>query len=183
MQYEPIILELMSRIKVLESDVSNMKESISSLKSIIQLQEMQDSNSQENISSQTGGQNSAPYTKTTDQMISACYKYGKEAYQNPGINIWSLAGSAAQETGMNRNSAFMYICAVKNMLGGTVFKRAINTKALRHYLAAICQDYGEDGLRTAITSVRENIAYRQHCSLPSGSIASVCEEFERKLMD
>lgn len=82
---------------------------------------------------------------------------------------------------MNRNSAFMYICAVKNMLEGSVFKRAVNIKALKYYLEAICQDYGADGLRKAVFSVRQNIAYRQRFHLPSDSISAVCDEYERKL--
>lgn len=184
MQYESIILELMSRIKVLESDVSSMKKSISTLESILSLQEIQDSIDKENFSPVNSQNSTSPtsYTKTTDQMIYACYKRGKEAYQNPHVNIWSLADNVAQETGMNRNSAFMYIHAVKNMLGGTVFKRAVNAKALRYYFEAIYQDYGADGLRTAISSVRKNISYRQHCGLPYASISSICEEYERKLV-
>ena len=126
-------------------------------------------------------QGTVSYTKTTDQMIDACYRKGVEAYEHSDTNIWPLADSVSAATGMNRSSAFMYICAVKSMLTGTVFKRAINTRALRRYFQSIQQDYGAEGLRTAISSVRKNIAYREGFHLPSDSLIGVCEEYEAKL--
>ncbi len=172
----------MSRIKVLETEISNMKESISNLESAILSGGTENSNQAENLLSPAGGQGSSSYTKTTDQMIDACYLRGKEAYGSPGVNIWSLADTVAGETGMNRNSAFMYICAVKSMLEGVVFKRAVNTRALKRYFSAIHHDYGDAGLRRAVASVRKNISYRESFHLPSDSICAVCDEYEKKLM-
>ena len=114
-------------------------------------------------------------------MIDACYKKGTEAYERPEANLWSLADWVTAETGMNRSSAFMYISAVKSMLSGTVFKRAINTRALRRYFQSIYDDYGAEGLRNAVSSVRQNIAYRESFHLPSDSISGVCDEYEAKL--
>lgn len=181
MQYEAILLELMSRIKVLESDISTMKASISNLESAVLSEQTGSSDPVQSAPSPARGQNPTSYTKTTDQMIDACYLRGKEAYETPGVNIWSLADAVTNETGMNRNSAFMYIHAVKSMLEGVVFKRAVNTRALKRYFSAIHRDYGEDGLRRAVASVRKNISYRESFHLPSDSICAVCDEYERKL--
>ena len=182
MQYDAIILELMSRIKTLEEEVSHLKSTVSALESC-------NSAPADEVSSLLSGKNSShsekqssvSYTKTTDQMIDACYKKGIEAYNRPDANIWSLADSVSETTGMNRSSAFMYICAVKSMLSGTVFKRAINTRALRRYFQSIYDDYGTEGLRNAISSVRKNISYRESFHLPSDSISGVCDEYEAKL--
>ncbi len=178
MQYEPIILELMSRIKVLETEVSNMKEQISFLESSYSSTGPAPENSPPQSHQ---GKTPTAYTRTTDEMIHACYTQGKSAYQTPGSNIWSLADQVSEETGMNRNSAFMYICAVRNMLGGNVFKRAVNVKALNYYLEAIHRDYGADGLRAALSSVQQNIAYRQRYNLPSDSFSALYDTYKEKL--
>lgn len=183
MQYDSIILELMSRIKTLEAEVSQLKSSISDLELRASSQDTETNISSETKNSFSSSRTSpsVSYTKTTDQMIDACYKKGIEAYEHPDINTWSLADAVSETTGMNRNSAFMYICAVKSMLNGTVFKRAVNTRALRRYFQSIYNDYGTDGLRNAISAVRKNIAYRESFNLPSDSISGVCDEYEAKL--
>ena len=183
MQYDAIILELMSRIKTLEDEVSLLKSAVSALESreAVRLDESSDFSERKNSSVSSSKQSSVSYTKTTDQMIDACYKKGTEAYERPEANLWSLADWVTAETGMNRSSAFMYISAVKSMLSGTVFKRAINTRALRRYFQSIYDDYGAEGLRNAVSSVRQNIAYRESFHLPSDSISGVCDEYEAKL--
>lgn len=183
MQYDAIILELMSRIKTLEEEVSRLKSTVSALEShnSVPVDAASSLLERKISSSQSAKQSSVSYTKTTDQMIDACYKKGIEAYNRPDANIWSLADSVSETTGMNRSSAFMYICAVKSMLSGTVFKRAINTRALRRYFQSIYDDYGTEGLRNAISSVRKNISYRESFHLPSDSISGVCDEYEAKL--
>ena len=183
MQYDAIILELMSRIKTLEGEVSQLKTAVSALEARGSIRsDGEQALLKEKISfASEAKQGTVSYTKTTDQMIDACYRKGVEAYEHSDTNIWPLADSVSAATGMNRSSAFMYICAVKSMLTGTVFKRAINTRALRRYFQSIQQDYGAEGLRTAISSVRKNIAYREGFHLPSDSLIGVCEEYEAKL--
>ena len=183
MQYDAIILELMSRIKTLEGEVSLLKSAVSALESREEGQPhgFSDRSEQKNSFASDSRQSSVSYTKTTDQMIDACYKRGIAAYEQPDANIWSMADQVADETGMNRSSAFMYICAVKSMLSGTVFKRAVSTRALRRYFQSIYDDYGTDGLRRAVASVRRNISYRESFHLPSDSISQVCDEYEAKL--
>ena len=114
-------------------------------------------------------------------MMDVCYAYGKKAYQTPGANIGEYADTAASETNMNRNSAFMYIHAVKNLLDGKVFKRAISIKALRKYFIAIYDDFGKAGLANAIQATRANVEYRKIYDLPSDSIVALCDEFQKKL--
>ena len=183
MQYVAIILELMSRIKTLEEEVSLLKSAVSALESqeTAHPNERSDIAERKSSSAASSKQSSVSYTKTTGQMIDACYEKGVEAYEQPNANIWPMADSVSEATGMNRSSAFMYICAVKSMLSGTVFKRAINTRALRRYFQSIYNDYGAEGLRSALSSVRKNIAYREGFHLPSDSISAVCDEYEAML--
>lgn len=181
MQYETIILELMSRIKVLEADTANMKERMQSLERSVNRMSAQNSNPSSEEIPAADEQRSSSYTKMTDQMIDVCYAYGKKAYQNSGMGMGDLADAAANETGMNRNSAFMYIWAVKSMLEGAVFKRAISTKALKKYFAEISNEFGKSGLENAINATRKHVAYRKSCGHTVDSIDKICDEFQKSL--
>ena len=175
MQYDAIILELMARIKRLEDDVSALKENIGNISS---------SNISPVVSAETHklsetyrGQKS--YKKMTDEMVVVCYKCGKQLTE--GDNPSELADMIVEETGMNRNSAMMYIYAVSSLLSGTVFKRAISGKALRKYYDLIWDDYGSAGLKKAIQATRLHIDYRKDCGLTTDAIEELCNEYEKKL--
>lgn len=174
MQYDSIILELMSRIKKLEDEVARLKTVVAESQSGA----VENTNVEQPDS---GKQSSGSYIKMTDQMIDLCYVMGKRAYRERSSNLWNLADLAARDTGMNRNTAFMYICAVKNMLEGVVYKRAINAKALRKYLSNILAEFGKNGLGNAVQATRLNVEYRIQCGIPSDSIAAICDEFQKKL--
>lgn len=164
MQYETIILELLSRIKKLEADVEELKQS--------QFHHVTQQESPAAVSP-------ASYTKLTDEMIEICYKYGQMVFR--GGNAQELADNAAEETGMNRNSAFMYICAVSSLLSGKIFKRAISKKALEIYFKKIFNDYGSAGLKKAIKATRLHIGYRRSCGQTVDSIEEVCNKAEKRL--
>ncbi len=120
MQYEVIILELLSRIKKLDADVEELKNLLPSNGSASEL-----------VSIESEGRPS--YTKMTDEMIMICYQSGKK--MRDGENPNELAEMIAEETGMNKNSAVMYLYAVDGMLNGTIYKRAISSKALKNTLS------------------------------------------------
>lgn len=164
MQYETIILELLSRIKKLEEDVEELK--LSRLSSI---------GEQEN----TASVSSVSYTKMTDDMIEICYKCGKMVFQ--GENAQELADDVAEETGMNRNSAFMYIYVVSSLLSGEIYKRAISKKALEIYFKKIFNEYGSTGLKKAIKATRLHIDYRKSCGHTVDSIEEACDKAEARL--
>ena len=164
MQYETIILELLSRIKKLEEDVEELKQSRQY--NVVE---------QENATSVS----SVSYTKMTDEMIEICYKCGKMVFQ--GENAQELADDVAEETGMNRNSAFMYIYVVSSLLSGEVFKRAISKKALEIYFKKIFNEYGSAGLKKAIKATRLHIDYRKSCGHTVDSIEEACDKAEARL--
>lgn len=185
MQYETIILELMARIKTLENDVADMKTTVQSLEAAVNSVGNPDLDidvdSPDAAAPTPSALNTTTYTKTTEHMMDACYTYGKKAYRTPDANIGDYADLVAVETGMNRNSAFMYIYGVKNLLEGKVFKRAISIKALRKYFSAIYEEFGKTGLANAIQATRANVEYRQSYNLPSESIIALCNEFQKKI--
>lgn len=169
MQYETIILELMSRIKVLEDELTALKERVAAL-------EQAPAETDEPATQRT-----TVYTKTTEHMMDVCYAYGKKAHEIPDASISDYADTVAAETGMNRSSALMYISAVKNLLEGKVFKRAVNNTALRKYFSAIYEESGAAGLAKAIQATRETIAYRTRYGIASDAMTALCEEFEALL--
>ena len=151
MQYETIILELMARIKKLEEEVAMLKEAVGSFDN----QDEREAVSDETGETSEGRRGQGSYKKMTDEMMMICYKCGKQL--NDGANSSELADMIVEETGMNRNSAIMYIYAVSSLLSGTVFKRAISGKALRKYYDLILNEYGSAGLEKAIKATRLHI--------------------------
>ena len=173
MQYETIILELLSRIKKLEEEVAELKQALLSSSSV--------SISEDAIVNISGERNdgAASYTKMTDEMIDMCYKCGKKLAS--GENAQELADDIAESTGMNRNSAIMYLYAVQGMLDGTIYKRAISAKAMRRYYDTIWNESGSAGLKKAIKATRLHIDYRRECGHTVDSIEEICNQYERKL--
>ena len=176
MQYKTIILELLSRIKKLEDDVAELKQAQNRT---INIQTYNDeiSNEEDNYTAQM--EPTVPYKKMTDEMIDICYKSGKQVVA--GESVQELADDIADSTGMNRNSAVMYLYAVQGMLEGTIYKRAISAKAMKKYYDTIFDEYGSNGLRKAIQATRLHIAYRRDCGHTVDSIEEICDAYENRL--
>ncbi len=174
MQYETIILELLSRIKKLEDEVSELKKALEERsgekESFVYSEEKKTSAAREAT---------ATYQKTTDQMIDICYSYGKRVAN--GENIQELASDIAKETGMNRNSAVMYLYAVQGMLDGVVYKRSINATAMKRYFDIICSEYGSQGLKKALKATRLHIEYRRSFGHMVDSLEEICKQYEKRL--
>lgn len=169
MQFEKIILELLSRIQKLEEEVDLLKQI---------LQEKVEENKNEN-NSLDSSEGNATYKKMTDEMIDLCYKYGKKVHG--GENVQEIADDISYETGMNRNSAIMYLQVVSNMLDGVIYKRAINSKALQKYFDNIWNDFGSKGLKNAIQATKLHIEYRREFGHPVDSIEEICNRAEKRL--
>lgn len=176
MQYENIILELMSRIKKLEDDVNELKQFKNSFTSV--KSNDNDGNISEN-SHRFAINTNRSYKKTTDEMIDLCYKYGKKFFA--GENVQELSDEVANSTGMNKNSAIMYLYAVQCMLEGTIYKRAISSKAMKKYYENILNEYGSEGLKKAIKATRLHIDYRKNCGQKVDLIEEICNSYENKL--
>ena len=174
MQYEIIILELLSRIKKLEEEVAELKQALPTpSKKQVSGEETDNDMFEENYDS------SVTYRKMTDEMIDICYKCGKKLAAGDSVN--ELADDIAESTGMNRNSAVMYLYAVQGMLDGTIYKRAISAKAMRKYYDNIWNESGSAGLRKAIHATRLHIAYRRECGHMVDSIEKICDQYENRL--
>lgn len=174
MQYETIILELLSRIKKLEEEVTELKQAL-----LISTSAQISNNNAVNDISDERNDGAVSYTKMTDEMIDICYKCGKKLAS--GENAQDLADDIAESTGMNRNSAIMYLYAVQGMLDGTIYKRAISAKAMRRYYDTIWDESGSAGLKKAIKATRLHIDYRRECGHTVDSIEEICNHYENRL--
>lgn len=176
MQYESIILELMSRIKKLEDDVKLLKDAQSCL---LPVSAPADDHPQDETLFRIHNDSTVSYKKMTDEMIDICYRCGKKVHD--GESAQDLADEIAAETGMNRNSAIMYLYAVNGMLDGTIYKRAISSKALQTYFDRIFNEYGHKGLQKAIQATKLHINYRRECGHTVDSIEEICSKYENRL--
>lgn len=182
MQYETILLELLARIKKLEDEVEHLKAVLEESKNEFVSEEKEIAIDTEHEEPGQPCRTTTTYTKLTDEMLKLCYSYGKKAYEENYGNLWALANKVARESGMNHNSAFMYIYVVKCMLEGVVYKRAINAKATRMYFNNIYADYGKEGFKKALAAARAHLSYRRSLNHPVDSLEDVCNEYEKKIM-
>lgn len=165
MQYEIVILEMLTRIKKLEEEIERLNRAV--------------------FPASAAGENADPtrtgetYTKTTDRMIDLCYRYAWRLAA--GESAQEVADEINDETGMNRNSAIMYLYAVNGMVNGTIYKRAISAKAIERYFNLILTEYGPEGLRRAIDATYLHVQYRRACGHTVDSIEALCKEYEKKL--
>ena len=87
MQYETIILELLSRIKILEDEVRLLKQQVGNISARIE-----DENEEDLVDNEGSGNVkhlSISYKKMTDEMIRTCYEYGKKVSE--GKNAQEMA--------------------------------------------------------------------------------------------
>ena len=176
MQYETVVLEMLSRIQALEQEVARLRESVRLL------EEAQESAALSNSGQPEEGDSSEEkqYGKVTDRMIDICYVYGKKSFEAPEAS-WNYADEVVKETDMNRNSAFMYMYVVRCLLSGSVFKRSISMKALKQYLMQIEEEYGKVGLAKALQAVDAFMDYRRATNQPVKSVQKIYREFKQRL--
>ena len=144
MQYEIIMLEMLSRIKKLEEDVEMLKSARSTI---------------EHSSAVIADDASAPiaskresavaYKKMTDDMIEMCYLCGKKVSE--GESAPELADDIVDATGMNRNSALMYLYAVSGMLNGEIYNSMSNKEYIKT-VDKITNNIGQFGTVATATS-------------------------------
>ena len=175
MQYESIILELMERIKQLEKAHENLETRISCLENRNEQKRTEKPEELRMVEEDSGQRK-----KMTPEMMAACYTCGNRLYQNPQLNFGRAIDDLVEETGMNRNSAIMYVYAVKSMLAGEGYKRAISQPATELFFNSIRRDYGPAGLRNALTATRTHIRYRQQYGHVVDGLEKLCDLYEEK---
>ena len=184
MNYESIILELLTRIKTLEEQVSRLQEQVAQLqcgRTAEDRESLSTENAEENAEEKAEvGFSSPSYSKMTDEMVGLCYEYGKAARAAHTTNFWPYAGRIAEQTGMNRNSAFIYVYVFQCMLNGEVYKRAISVRATRYYFDHILVDFGKEALRGAISATEQHVEYLMERGNPCESLRALCREYKPK---
>ena len=82
---------------------------------------------------------------------------------------------------MKKNSAIIYLYAVKSMLEGKEFKRAISAKAMQVYFDKISEEFGTTGLERALNSADKHIEYRIRCGHNVDSLIKLAEKNRKRL--
>lgn len=160
MQYETIILEMMSRIQKLEDEVEKLKNNFSS-NSV----EQSESQPKRNI-------------KVTIEMTELCYEKAKQIYNNQYLEINDLAQEVSSKTGMNVNTAKMNIYSITQMLKGEEYNRLLSAESLSVCLEMIYNDYGKRGLEKALTATELHIEYLKSKGMATSKLMSVLCKYE-----
>ncbi len=97
---------------------------------------------------------------TTPEMMSECYRLGKDIFEGRAELNDSL-DYLATDMGMHRGSATMIVGAFTAMRTGERYTRTVSNPTTKYFLERIFTDYGEDGLRMALNAVWKNITYHE----------------------
>ncbi|MBQ2240935.1 MAG: hypothetical protein II319_02205 [Clostridia bacterium] len=95
----------------------------------------------------------------TLKNIYDCYEYGKRVANGELDN--GTAAKKVAKTGMNEGSAQIYIRCVCSMIRGERYTGTVKTIAVTRFLTNINSDYGFDGLRRALESLRMHLDYQK----------------------
>jgi len=165
MNYESIILELMTRIKLLETRCERIEEQMAN---IVSLEGEEESSAVENIQRQ----------KITKEQIRSCYECGAELFKYDHLDTALEIDKLVAKTSMNRNSAIMYVYAVKNMLSGKIYKRAINQTATELYFQYIMEDFGAETLKKAVNATRLHFEYLRQLGYTLNGLVELCDKYD-----
>lgn len=112
----------------------------------------------------------------TLQNIYDCYEYGKRVAE--GELYKGIAAKNVAKTGMDEDSAQIYIRCVRSMIRGERYTGTVNEMAVSRFLTNIMNDYGFDGLRRALGSLRMHLDYQKLYNTLTG-----LEQIYREFMD
>lgn len=121
----------------------------------------------------------------TLEMVNVCYEKAKyiRLHYNDFANVKrkQLAANAVHsKTGMNADSAMMYIQAFFLMLDGKSIGMAMSKNAILYYFEHIHLDFGDDGLMAALRAVR---LYLDDSVQGHPGLERLCNEFQKKVKD
>ena len=91
-------------------------------------------------------------------VIKQVYLLAKDAFEQKG-DRYDVRDTLVKDAGMNPASAMMCVQALFGMMKGECYKRSINGTATEYFLEMILADYGQEALKTALSSVYEHIEY------------------------
>ena len=110
----------------------------------------------------------------TLQNIYDCYEYGKRVAEGELDN--GTAAKRVARTGMDEGSAQIYIRCVRSMIRGERYTGTVKEMAVARFLTNINTDYGFDGLRRALQSLRMHLDYQKAYNSLSG-LEKIYQEF------
>jgi hypothetical protein len=119
--------------------------------------------------------------KITMPQIQTVYDFAKRAYLGE-ISAPKAADKVAEQSGMNRNSAQRSIYVLKNMMNSQEYKSIIGEEQTRYYFQMILNDFGKEGLLSALEATEKHIHYREskfHTTVYG--IRQIVDEFKKKI--
>ena len=175
MQYETIILELMNRIKIMESRCDSLEAALAQATAAA-VESVAGTRGQEPAAEDT-----ARRQKVRPEQIRACYDCALALWRQENTDFGGAIDDLVARTHMNPHSAIMTVYAVRAMLTGTVYKRAISRTGTELFWGYIRADFGMEALKTAIRATRAHIDYRRQCGHKVDSLERLCDEYAQGL--
>jgi hypothetical protein len=96
--------------------------------------------------------------KITPEMVEQSYIMAKKFYQGE-ITLDQAAVRLENSCGMAQGSAKIYILNFKSLYEGNYFNRFMKADDMEYYIRHIYEDFGEHGLRNALSALNQHIDY------------------------
>ena len=110
----------------------------------------------------------------TVEQYSECYELAKRV--NAEQMSIQEATMRLYDMGVSENSAMMYLRCARSMIQGKRFTSRVKELAISHNLEKIYEEYGKEGLRKALYSLRHYLDYqKKYANYPS--IEKLYEDF------
>lgn len=145
MNYDKVIVGLLSRIEVLEEEVRALKKGLGEL------------NTETQVNNQKG-EAKPMKVKIRKKEVEALYKYAKLVYEGE-ISRDEAIEIISREYKLNKNSISDYFYGFKSMIHGEKYVRTMNTMGTRYFFEQILKDYGKSALKRALHATMEHIIY------------------------
>jgi len=114
------------------------------------------------------------------EYYEAAYKLGRAVYEDSKHMAEAL--TKLEALGLNRTSATFFISNLSHMLKGEVYKRAMSVDATDDFLQWINRDYKTEGLRRALSALRQHMPFfRQSSPSPMRGHEAVAAKYQALL--
>jgi hypothetical protein len=101
-------------------------------------------------------------TRVTRNQYEAAYREARLVHEGKSTKAASL--DRLEKENINRTTADFYIYRLHKMLLGERYKKAMSVESTEAFLSWIFLDYGQSGLRNAVSSLEQHIPYFRESS-------------------
>ena len=114
--------------------------------------------------------------RTTEEVVRQIYPLAKRVFEGE-CRLNEAGECLVEDAGMNATSATHYLTCFQKMMNGERYKMCVNSTAVEYFLTKIGEDFGQEYLVLALSSLKQHIEYQKQFGNESNQIREIYEEF------